>query len=69
MLALAEESARNFRQKFLGRTMTVLWEKQSRGSVWSGYTDNYIKVYTKSRENLANKLVPVKLESIWKDGA
>jgi threonylcarbamoyladenosine tRNA methylthiotransferase MtaB len=68
MLALAEESAQNFRQKFLGRTMTVLWEKQS-GGVWSGFTGNYIKVYTESCEDLTNKLVPVKLESIWKDGA
>ncbi|MFC1951888.1 tRNA (N(6)-L-threonylcarbamoyladenosine(37)-C(2))-methylthiotransferase MtaB, partial [Chloroflexota bacterium] len=40
MLALARESAQNFSQKFLGKTMTVLWEKQSDG-IWSGHTDNY----------------------------
>ena len=67
MLALAEESARNFRRRFSGRTMMVLWEKQSRG-VWSGYTGNYIKVYTESSEDLTNKLMPVKLENVWKDG-
>jgi threonylcarbamoyladenosine tRNA methylthiotransferase MtaB len=67
MLALAEESAQNFRRKSLGREMMVLWEKQSRG-VCSGYTGNYIKVYTESSEDLTNKLMPVKLESIWKDG-
>ncbi len=60
MLALAEESAHNFRQRFLGKTMTVLWEKQS-GGVWAGLTDNYIRVYTKSSEDLANRLLPVKL--------
>ncbi len=67
MLTLAEGSARSFQERFLGRTMTVLWEQKSSG-VWSGYTDNYIRVYTGSDENLANQLVPVKLESIYKDG-
>jgi threonylcarbamoyladenosine tRNA methylthiotransferase MtaB len=67
MLALAEESARNFRQRFLGRTMTVLWEKQS-GGTWSGLTDNYIKVYTKSSEDLTNKLMPVRLAEVRGDG-
>jgi len=60
MLALAEESAQNFRQQFLGKTMMVLWEKQTDG-VWSGLTDNYIRVYTKSSEDLTNKLQPVRL--------
>ncbi|HEY82798.1 MAG TPA: tRNA (N(6)-L-threonylcarbamoyladenosine(37)-C(2))-methylthiotransferase MtaB [Dehalococcoidia bacterium] len=67
MLALAEESARNFHQRFLGRTMAVLWEKQM-GGVWSGLTANYIKVYTKSAEDLTNRLMPVKLEKLSGDG-
>lgn len=60
MLALAKQSVRNFRRKFQGRTMMVLWEKQTSG-VWSGLTDNYIRVYTKSDKDLTNKLMPVKL--------
>jgi threonylcarbamoyladenosine tRNA methylthiotransferase MtaB len=67
MLALAAESARNFRQRFLGKTMAVLWEKQT-GGVWAGLTDNYIRVYTESDEDLANKLLPVKLVEIKGDG-
>ena len=67
MLALAEESAHDFKQCFLGRTMTVLWEQKS-GGVWSGYTANYIRVYNKNNEDLANQLIPVKLQSIYKDG-
>ncbi|HET6477854.1 MAG TPA: tRNA (N(6)-L-threonylcarbamoyladenosine(37)-C(2))-methylthiotransferase MtaB [Dehalococcoidales bacterium] len=66
MLALAEESAHNFHQRFLGKTMPVLWEKQSDG-IWSGLTANYIKVYTESSEDLTNKLVPVKLVEIRGD--
>ena len=67
MLALAEESAHDFKQRFLGRTMTVLWEQKS-GGVWSGYTANYIKVYARSGEDLTNQLIPVKLQSIYRDG-
>ena len=67
MLTLSEESAQNFRKQYLGKTMPVLWEKKSNG-VWSGYTNNYIKVYTRSNEDLTNKLLPVKLVEIYGDG-
>jgi len=67
MLALARESNLNFRAKFLGKTAMVLWEKQTKG-VWSGLTDNYIKVYTKSNEDLTNQLQPVKLMEVRGDG-
>ena len=67
MLALAKESAQNFRHQFLGKTMPVLWEQQSDG-IWSGLTDNYIKVYTKSNSDLTNKLLPVKLVEVGGDG-
>ena len=67
MLALAKESARNFRQGFLGKTMEVLWEKES-GGVWSGLTGNYFKVYIKSIEDLTNQIVPIQLQKLYKDG-
>jgi len=60
MLALGRAAVRNFRKRFLGETVMVLWEQESCG-VWSGLTDNYIRVFTKSDKDLANKLVPVKL--------
>lgn len=68
LLVLAQESALNFYQQFLGKVMTVLWEKQSGEGLWSGHTDNYIKVYTKSNKVLTNKLLPVKLVKIWRCG-
>jgi threonylcarbamoyladenosine tRNA methylthiotransferase MtaB len=61
MLALAEKSIENFRRRFSGKTMTVLWEKQSGRGVWSGMTGNYIKVYKESDEDLSNRMLPVKL--------
>ena len=68
ILALARDSAQNFRQQFLGKTMMVLWEKRSGDGVWSGLTDNYIRVYAKSDKDLTNKLLPVKLAEIRGDG-
>ncbi len=67
MLTLARESAHNFSQQFLGKTMPVLWEKQT-GGIWSGLTGNYIKIYTGSDEDLTNRLLSVKLEKIRGDG-
>jgi threonylcarbamoyladenosine tRNA methylthiotransferase MtaB len=61
MLTLAEESIRNFRQRFSGRTMTVLWEQRTGEYIWSGVTGNYIRVFTESKEDLNNRLMPVKL--------
>jgi threonylcarbamoyladenosine tRNA methylthiotransferase MtaB len=60
MLALGRAGVRNFKRQFLGETVMVLWEQETCG-VWSGLTDNYIRVFTKSKRDLTNKLVPVKL--------
>ena len=61
ILALARESAGRFRQRFLGRTMMVLWEKEVTEGVWVGLTDNYIRVFTRSSESLKNRLAEAKL--------
>jgi len=65
MLALARQSAQNFNKRFLGKTTPVLWEKQTGDSIWSGLTDNYIRVYTRSNEDLTNELLPVKLVELF----
>ena len=67
MMALAEESSENFRQQFIGRNIIVLWEKQS-GGLWSGHTDNYIKVYARNSEDLTNKIKEARAVKLWKDG-
>jgi len=61
MLRLAQESAQSFRSKFLGRSLTVLWEEEKGNDIWTGLSDNYIRVFTKSKEQLHNRLLPVRL--------
>jgi threonylcarbamoyladenosine tRNA methylthiotransferase MtaB len=68
MLNLAKTSARNFHREFYGRVMMVLWEQEYDG-IWSGLTGNYIRVYTRSKRNLTNEILPIKLEENWRDGA
>jgi threonylcarbamoyladenosine tRNA methylthiotransferase MtaB len=48
--------------------MTVLWEQPEGDGTWSGLTDNYIKVYLKSREDLTNKFTDVKLIRLYRNG-
>jgi threonylcarbamoyladenosine tRNA methylthiotransferase MtaB len=65
--ALARESIQSYSLRFSGTKMTVLWEKCS-GGIWSGYTGNYIKVYTMSKEDLANQIIPATLTNNYRDG-
>jgi threonylcarbamoyladenosine tRNA methylthiotransferase MtaB len=61
MRAVAASSERSFQQQFIGRTMEVLWEgsqPQDDGSMWSGLTDNYLRVYTCDAADLANTITP-----------
>jgi threonylcarbamoyladenosine tRNA methylthiotransferase MtaB len=62
MLALAEESARRFKEKFAGELLDVLWEKQTEDGLWSGVTGNYIRVYTRGNRDLGNKLLSVEMK-------
>ena len=65
--AAAAASARAFRQQFVGRTMPVLWESarlEEEGAVWSGLTDNYLRVHAASAANLANTLTLARLIAV-----
>jgi threonylcarbamoyladenosine tRNA methylthiotransferase MtaB len=53
-----------FRRRFVGRTMEVLWESDEPhgdGYLWSGLTDNYLRVSAPGRSGLRNKITPVHL--------
>ena len=74
MVWLGQESASRFCQRFLGRDLMVLWEKEvAPGSgIYSGLSNNYIRVFTESSETLANQfrsvyLVRLHNHGIWGD--
>ena len=64
MLRLAKESSRIFKGRFLKRSMDVLWERQGNDGLWSGLTDNYIRVFTQSDEPLANRCLPARVSGL-----
>lgn len=70
MLALAKENARSFQKQFLGQTMSVLWETavNSDAGLYSGLSDNYIRVFTQSQQNLSNSIAPVQMVKPYEDG-
>ncbi len=65
MRAVLEESARRYRQRFVGQTLTVLWESAAalgpQGWTLQGITDNYLRVRATAPRNLWNRLTPVRL--------
>jgi threonylcarbamoyladenosine tRNA methylthiotransferase MtaB len=64
MLRLAEESAHSFRNRFIKRTMDVLWERQVSSGIWSGLTGNYIRVLAQSDRQLTNECSPVRVSGL-----
>ncbi|MGB0909890.1 MAG: tRNA (N(6)-L-threonylcarbamoyladenosine(37)-C(2))-methylthiotransferase MtaB [Nitrospirales bacterium] len=56
-LAKISQRQRNvFYQKFVGRTVSVLFETQNSKGLWTGLTDHYVKVGVPSGEDLKNDI-------------
>ncbi len=58
---LGARQARAFHQRFLGRTMPVLWEAPKDDGEWRGLTDNYLTVTTASTDSLTNRVTQTRL--------
>ena len=75
LMHLSEESGRSFTQSFLGQVLEVLWEErlppaaEDAAPRWAGLTDNYIRVTAENPEDMGNRITPVRLVGLRKDGA
>jgi threonylcarbamoyladenosine tRNA methylthiotransferase MtaB len=67
MIEQGERKKRMFYEKFLGKSLPVLFEQKNKDGCWTGYTSNYIQVAMQSDQNLHNKLIPVQLTILEKD--
>jgi threonylcarbamoyladenosine tRNA methylthiotransferase MtaB len=72
MLELAQDSRLHFCKQFLGQTLPVLWEQETRpgSGMYSGLTGNYIRVFAHSAKSLSNEITLAKLlefrsQGIW----
>jgi threonylcarbamoyladenosine tRNA methylthiotransferase MtaB len=68
MRSVADGLARAFHQRFLGRKLEVLWERQRDTDAWDGLTRNYLRVHTTSQADLRNTLATARLDSLAQDG-
>jgi threonylcarbamoyladenosine tRNA methylthiotransferase MtaB len=74
MMEVGHYSAEAFRRAFLGHTLEVLWERQTKGSesgqkaLWSGLTGNYLRVRTQEGAALSNTITWTKLVALAGDG-
>jgi len=74
--AVGTASLHTFAARFVGRAMPVLWETREKNAgqgmtaeknssvLWSGYTDNYIRVLASSDQDLTNRIVPAQIISV-----
>jgi threonylcarbamoyladenosine tRNA methylthiotransferase MtaB len=51
-------------QRFVGRTVAVLFESRNHHGVWTGLTDNYVRVGVQSSEEFSNTLRPIVITGI-----
>ena len=66
--SLSDKKRRIFYESQLGLDKTVLYETENRRGYIYGYTENYLKVRTPWNPELTNKLKPVRINEIDKDG-
>ena len=66
--SLSEKKKRHFYEKFLGKTMKVLFEMEHEDGFVHGFTENYIKVKTAYDPLLVNEIIDVELCTINADG-
>ena len=69
LLEKGEEASKNFMLSNTGSVRPVLFEEYLEGEgCMTGYTDNYIKVYVKTSQDLSNTFADVKLGGLMMDG-
>ena len=61
--AVAAEMEREYLEKFLNRTVPVLFEEEREGH-WRGYTTRYTEVWVESSENLHNAVRNVEIHTV-----
>ena len=53
-----------FYRQFIGRTVRVLFEQREDSGLYTGFSDNYMKVCVVTDAEVANQLLPVRLDTV-----
>ena len=63
LIELSEKNMNEFNNKYIGKELEVLFEEKQ-DEFWTGHTKNYMVVKMKSENNLENKVLKVKINSV-----
>ena len=66
--AVGVRLAAAYRARFVGQTVSVLWEREFEHHMWRGLSDNYLLVKTASAQNLYNQVHSIRLTRITEAG-
>lgn len=71
LIKLNEENEKDFIKQFIGKDFEVLYEKKCNNvdDLYEGYTTNYIKVVSESKEDISGRILKTKLISLEEDFA
>lgn len=61
LIELSDRMGDEFINKFVGKKMPVLFEREIEKNIYEGYTTNYIKVTAVSEYNIKNKILDVEI--------
>ena len=67
LLDLTNRQKTEFEKRYIGKTIEVLVEEKEENFL-KGHTSNYLEIYCKGNDDLENKIVKIRLESLYKNG-
>jgi threonylcarbamoyladenosine tRNA methylthiotransferase MtaB len=62
LCALSRAKRLSFYHRFVGRTLPVLFETRNSGGLFTGLTENYIRVGVDAQDDLGNQILAVRLD-------
>jgi threonylcarbamoyladenosine tRNA methylthiotransferase MtaB len=68
LIDLAGRMSTDYRQRYQGTKVPVLWETRRDGETWEGLTDTYVRVRARSEADLVNRIVPARIAGLSEDG-
>ena len=63
LIELSEKNMKKYNSIYIGKELEVLFEEKQ-DEFWTGHTKNYMVVKMKSENNLENKVLKVKINSV-----
>lgn len=68
LMELSKGMSAVYRERFVGRDVTVLWETRAEDGAWEGLTGVYLRVRAQSDAPLRNQLTAARVTGVTRDG-